>query len=276
MTTHKLKPILSFVFALLLVVLQPHLAGANLTLSNSALSENSDLINLVFNAEKPPNQGNPTGRQSGAGTRGPCDTIDTVSEDPLFDKLIALVPATKSQSSSNSIDKDATDVWGKTIAERPELLFYIPAAATKAKLAEFELENFSKTAIALPKTPGIISIPSPSLQIGEWYHWSLSVYCNPQKSPQSNFTVDGWIERVELDSATTNELKTATPENQVVIYAREGIWFEAIAQLAKLQSSAVKDAAVAWEKLLKYIGWEQLAKQPILLTMLSSMRLNYT
>jgi hypothetical protein len=263
MITKKLQPILSFVLALLLVVLQPHFAGANLTLSNSTLSENSDLINLVFNAKKPPETGKP-GKQEGAGTRGPCDTIDTVSDDPLFDKLIALVPATKSQSSSNPIDKDATDVWGKTIAERPELLFYIPAAATKAKLAEFELENLSKTAIALPKTPGIISILSPSLQAGGWYHWSLSVYCDPQKSPQSNFTVDGWIERVKLDSATTNELKTATPENQVVIYAREGIWFEAIAQLAKLQSSAVKDAAIAWEKLLKYIGWEQLAKQPIL------------
>lgn len=263
MITKKLKPILSFVFALLLVVLQPHFADANLTLSNSTLSENSDLSNLVFKAPKPPDKEKP-GDQKDAGTRGPCDTIDTVSDDPLFDKLIALVPATKNQSSSNSIDNKSTDVWGKTIAERPELLFYIPAAATKAKLAEFELENFSKTAIALPKTSGIISIPSPSLQIGEWYHWSLSVYCNPQKSSQSNFTVDGWIERVELDSATTNELKAATPENQVVIYAREGIWFEAIAQLAKLQSSAANDAAVAWEKLLKYIGWQQLAKQPIL------------
>ncbi len=266
MMLSRLKRILAFALSLAIVIFASSLTPlpTKSAPTNNLLAQSSALGSIVFNQPPtPPDKGAP-GEQSDSGTRRPCDSSENSNQ--LLSELVALVPAIKKQISPNSLPE--TDVWGQTISPHPTLWFYIPASATVAKEAKFVLEdeeNYrSEFPLTLPTTPGIVSLPipttEPALEIGKWYHWSLKIYCETPASPPPKFAVDGWIKRIEEPLP-----KPATPEEQIILYAKEGIWFETLTELANLhRTSPSPDTTAAWGKLLEFIGWAQLVKEPIL------------
>ncbi len=200
----------------------------------------------------------PGGRRTGGGRRDNCPAVNP--------KLTALVPVTE-------VTSTIQHVWGLTTVERPKFWFYLPYTKTDSYPTEFVLQDqdsnlvYTKN-IALPEQPGIISVAIPSniqaLAVDQQYRWFLKVYCdNTKQSPP--IYVEGVVRRVHLSPIVTQELSAARSEQQVAIYAENGIWFEALATLAELQKNNPQDMAVqaAWKNLLTDVGLGEVADKPI-------------
>ncbi|ACC85035.1 protein of unknown function DUF928 (plasmid) [Nostoc punctiforme PCC 73102] len=184
-----------------------------------------------------PSKGAP-GQRSYAAARADCPAI----EKPLT----ALVPNTN---------------IGLTISERPTFWFYIPYQPTDTNPVEFLLINDKnnpvyKTTFQLTNIPGIISVNLPqnipALEIGKKYNWVLSYMCDPANRLKDPF-VKGYIERVSINSNLKNDLEKASrPRERILLFAENGLWYDALTILANERRQKPKDAQVTkdWKDLL--------------------------
>lgn len=198
-------------------------------------STNSSLLNLSSQF-KPPNNGAP-GNRKGGGTRSGC---------PGDKSLTGLIPLTN---------------LGWTIAEHPTFWFYVPYQVKSPRLLEFvlrdDLENpLYKTTFQFIGKPGIVSLQLPEtalpLEIGKNYRVSFTFFCDPANHSEMN-TVTFWVKRVFVSPELKNQLTVATPKDQIVIYAQNGLWYDLLTALAKLRLTS-SDASLEadWNDLLKH------------------------
>lgn len=209
-----------------------------------------------------------SGRRVGMGSRDNCPAVATA--------LTALVPLQEAQNVGKQRDASVIGiVEGLTISERPTFWFYVPYTRDLAdSSAEFILQDSAETniyekAIALPSQPGVIGISLPdnvaSLEVGKTYRWYLKVRCN-QRTASVPIYVEGDIQRINLDSRVMQQLQTTTdPQEKIVIYAKEGIWFDALTMLAKLRLANSNDASVKkhWQTLLQSVSLDNIATDPL-------------
>ncbi|AFY34973.1 DUF928 domain-containing protein [Calothrix sp. PCC 7507] len=207
----------------------------------------------------PPDEPPPGGRVRGGAKRGSCPA-DTV-------KLTALVPFTQPAPSE-------TNVWGLTTAQHPTLWFYVPISQNSAHPSEFVLQDQDSNPIyqqdiTLPNQPGVIGITlptnAPSLALNQRYRWFFTIYCDREKQLPPMY-VEGVIKRVNLNQAAAEQLRTAQPLQQFAIYAKNGIWHEALTTLATLRQKDPQNAALQsqWQDFLTRAGFGEEAKQPII------------
>lgn len=215
----------------------------------------------------PPDYSSP-GQREGAASRGGCPRM----EKPLT----ALVPVTKAASGEKQQGKlamAAESVWSVTAAEHPTFLFYVPYSPPSLKSVEFALQDRDdndvyRTAVKLPATSGIVSLNLPAaskpLLIGKPYHWFFKIYCNPQTTSVPIF-VEGWVQRVTPSPTLANQLKTASPQQRINLYATNGLWHDALTSLAELRLVNPNDANLKanWNKLLQSVGLADIASKPI-------------
>lgn len=210
---------------------------------------------IVFNAPPPPPTGRP-GRRSDAGSRS-CGG-DEASNPAELQPLMALIPTQDTGTS--------TLVYGKTAAEHPTFWFYVPYRS--GFTATFVLQDQDgnpvyESDVRLPQTAGTMSLTLPEtlapLETGKPYHWFFKLYCR-SISPPNSF-VDGWVQREPLPSDLTQQLQTATAQQQVRLYAANGFWFEALSTAAELRQANSGDSA--WGELLKAVGLENVATEAI-------------
>lgn len=198
---------------------------------------------------EPPDRGLP-GRREGGGTRGGC-----LAQQPA---LTALMPNTN---------------MGLTVAEYPSFFWYVPqntAVAGEFVLLDQANAEVYKTTVPISNQPGVVSVSLPTdgsasaLEVGKSYRWYFSLICDPLDRSADVFT-SGWIERVEPSPSLSQQLATATPEEQPQIYAQADIWYDALAALVKLRQDQPQNPALIsqWETLLASVGLEQIADQPI-------------
>jgi hypothetical protein len=224
-------------------------------------------LSLNFTPPPPPDRGAPGDRGEGA-SRGDC----AASNHPLT----ALVPSYEQTLNSAGESIALTQVWGLTTAERPSFWFYLPYDRQWIQEIEFVLQteqnqNLDRIPISIPATAGIIRVQIPPtaspLQPGIPYRWffKVRVACNPAQPPTLSY-VEGWVERVELDEAWNDRLRQASLLQRAELYAEQGIWYDALTTLAELHRDRPDDAAIAadWTALLRSIGLEHLATQPLL------------
>jgi hypothetical protein len=154
-----------------------------------------------------------------------------------------------------------------TAREDPTFLFYVPYASDEVRLGEFSLlvwpgeeTRLYKTRFTLPQTPGIVSITLPSapeytLKEGQYYHWYFKLYCQTNTSSQPDLDVNGWVQRVTLTPERERKINAATPD----------VWYDASANLAQSLRASPQDARLRndWVNLLKSIGSEDLAQEPL-------------
>lgn len=198
----------------------------------------------------PPDRGLP-GRREGGGTRGGC-----LLNQP---SLTALMPKTN---------------FGYTVQAQPTFLWFVPEST--ATTAEFILwdeddSEIYRTMIQLPTTAGIVrvSLPTddsaPTLETGKDYRWSFAIVCDPEDR-SGDLLTEGWVQRKDLDSQLENRLAQATPLDRATLYARAGVWYEAISTLADLRQAQPNSSTVTnrWRTLLNSVELGEFANQPIL------------
>lgn len=229
---------------------------------------------IRFNAPKPQRQRDKmSGRQKGGASRGNCPAVTK--------PLTALVPAKWKQSGEKpgqDIDlkpgvipdiNSWQSVWGQTVLESPTLWFYVPYTSKQPLLFVLETEQGNTTYKTYLNTtqlqPGVVKVALPStvkLDLGKLYHWFFVVDCDPN----SYSYVEGWIQRVALNPALNSQLKVASPQRRVALYAANGIWYDALTTLAQLRSTNLEDSQLhsEWVYLLKSVGLSSVASEPIL------------
>jgi len=172
---------------------------------------------------------------------------------------------------------------GRTVFDYPTFFFYLylpkteeTEAETRVKLAEFILKDESDKQIyqqnlTISNLSGVIgvSIPAdknvPPLEVGKKYTWTFTLICNPDDR-SGDKVESGVVRRVELSADILGELETADPRQKTVIYAREGIWQDAVSNLAAARRANPNDTDLAadWKSLLDSVKLDQIAKEPIL------------
>ncbi|MBR8836491.1 MAG: DUF928 domain-containing protein [Stigonema ocellatum SAG 48.90 = DSM 106950] len=234
--------------------------------STGATSTQQPTSRPIFVLPKTPTRLSPiSGRRAGMGSRDSCPAVPTA--------LTALVPLQEEQKVGEQTDKSIIGiVGGLTTSERPTFWFYVPYTQDLANLrSEFILQNSMgkdvyKHAQALPPKPGVIGIPLPntvtSLEVGHTYHWYLKVYC--QQTVSVPVYVEGDIERVKIDSRVMQQLAADTRQ-KILIYAKQGIWFDALTMLAQKRLSNPNDASVKddWQSLLQSVNLGNIATAPL-------------
>jgi hypothetical protein len=110
----------------------------------------------------------------------------------------------------------------------------------------------------LPATPGVISIslpetPESALEQGKFYHWYLKLYCATSTREEADLVVDGWLKRVSksLENQSSTEISH--------------IWYDSVTNLANRRLASPQDEKLKseWIKLLKSVGLESLAQEPL-------------
>jgi hypothetical protein len=231
-----MKPSLAFAFLIFAITSCLDLAIAQLRPSVQADSKQ----------QKPPVEGNPPEREQ-AGTRGPCEKTK-----------IPFTPLLPTPTSGFS---------GLTLTGHPTFWFYIPYQTSSVSLGKFSLEDeenntLYQTAFKLPKTPGFVSVSIPTtqknLEKNKLYRWTFALYCASEDSSESPpVWHTGTVRRVDMPALET-QLKTATLEERINLYVKNGIWYDVSTDLDKIHA-----VPKAWFNLLKAMDLEQLNREQI-------------
>ncbi|BAZ10157.1 hypothetical protein NIES4071_19710 [Calothrix sp. NIES-4071] len=212
---------------------------------------------LIFKTPPPPpNIGAPSQRKAG-GSRG-CMNVNTQNTQSREKVLTALAPEYSTQL-----------VLGLTTQIRPTFWFYVPykSGSTYAKLVLEDENNQTIYKTPLTGTPGVVGVELPStsepLKIGKQYRWYFNIYC--QQDNEFLTSVEGDVQLQPLNSIVQSELDKATPQQQVALYADNGVWYEALTTLAKERRIKPQDASLTsdWASLLGSVGLQNIAAEPI-------------
>jgi hypothetical protein len=161
----------------------------------------------------------------------------------------------------------------RTVSDYPTFFFYLPQ--TEAELAEFILEDESGNQIyqqdlTIKNLSGVIGVTIPAntnvppLEVGKNYTWKFTVVCDPDDR-SSDQLESGIVRRVELSADILRQLENADPRQKIFIYAQNGIWQDALSNLAAARR-ANPNAPVFqtdWESLLDSVTLGEIAKKPI-------------
>ncbi|BAZ13497.1 hypothetical protein NIES4071_53360 [Calothrix sp. NIES-4071] len=216
-------------------------------------------LNKEFIRPKLPEGTPPGGRRTGGGRRDACPDMTP--------KLTALVPVTEEAAT-------VQHVWGLTTEERPTFWFYLPYTKSSGYPTSFVLLNdksspIYKKDISLPEQAGIISIKIPAnfpaLSVNKQYRWFLKVYCDQLKEAPPVY-VEGVVSRVNLALTINQQLQTAQPLERFAIYARNGIWYQALATIIQLKQKNPQNDMIQtdWKNLLTDIGLHEIVDMRIL------------
>ena len=226
----------------------------------------SENLRIIYEHPPVPADPPPPGRSEGAGSNNLCE----IDKPPNLVALIALVPTDIADNNGRKIEY----VWGKTTAAHPTFWFY--AAYTTNAYGQLTVYNQEFDEVARIQQqlnidkPGLVSFSlrenKISLEPDRIYHWEFTIYCNEiQGSP--NDRVAGSVQRVSRSPNFQDRLETATPLEQVKLYAENSIWYDALTILAELRRENPQDETltVAWEQLLNSIDRDdELKLKPIL------------
>ncbi|MEG4066048.1 DUF928 domain-containing protein [Microcoleus sp. Pol11C2] len=162
---------------------------------------------------------------------------------------------------------------GRTVSEYPVFFFYLPQ--TEAQEAEFVLKDENgkpiyQTTLKTNNSSGVIGVSLPAdknvspLQVGKNYRWSVALICDAQDR-SADMLEEGIVRRVELSADIRSQLEKADARQKTFIYAQNGIWQEALSNLAAARGANPNDAELTadWESLLDSVKLNQIAKEPI-------------
>ncbi|MGL5081425.1 MAG: DUF928 domain-containing protein [Microcoleaceae cyanobacterium] len=211
-----------------------------------------------------PGRGMPAATAGGA-SRGQCPSVEMGSSP-----LVALVPALAIPGAI------APEIEGLTVDPLPTFFFYVEGLGMQQ--VAFSLKDESNndvytTVLSLSEQKtGVMQVQLPPeispLKVGQTYRWSFGILCEAQNPnvPSEVMFVTGAVQRIEPDAGLLQQLAQASPLEQAVLYAQNGIWFNSVKSLANLRQSQPDDpmTLAKWQELLQSVQLEQLATAPLL------------
>lgn len=230
----------------LLTKVQAQTQSANRTQTQSI----SAIARVTF---EPPAAGKPDDTAGGASRSGGC--LQAITN--IGGCMVPLMPQTKD---------------GLTTTERPTFFVYVADSAAKELF--FSLRDESDNAVYQTKIPingqtGIVSVKlpdnAPALEVGKTYQWAFIMVGDQGLRPDSP-GVRGEVRRVELNPELKSELAQVEPLDRAALYGKNGIWFDTVQTLAEARRQQPNDTTLTddWQSLLKSVGLEAIATQPLL------------
>ena len=217
--------------------------------------------------ELPP--GKPDTRSGGPRFIQPIENID----DPPIGRVRSVRGGCASSNQLSLTALVPKNKIGRTVSDYPTFFFYLPP--TDAELAELILEDESGNQIyqqdlTIKNLSGVIgvSIPAntnvPPLEVGKNYTWKFSVVCDPEDRSSDQLET-GIVRRVELTADILGQLDAADPREKTFIYAENGIWQDALGNLAAARRANPNNPVFQtdWESLLDSVTLPEIAKEPI-------------
>jgi hypothetical protein len=233
---------------------------------------------------KPPNRGGVVGNRFGSASRQ-SDQDPTLATTRGNRKILtAFVPAYVTPVSVGSSKAESTKVWGLTAKENPAVWFYIPYSQVIVARIDFNLKDQDssnkktvyQTSMLPPKQGGIVGFALPKnvrLAVDHLYQWELQltmkIPATSKVSPLPNaekIVVTGWIQRKNLTSILSREIKQSNLTKQADLYGVNGYWYDAFAMVAELRRDYPQDLEIQkdWENILESINLDELADLPFL------------
>ena len=160
------------------------------------------------------------------------------------------------------------NAYGLTVSARPTVMAYLPEHP--AHTAVFSLKDKTQTVIYRQVLPldgsgGIltISLPdeAPALVPGEYYQWFVTLQTESYITPGSPY-VNAWIKRVEPTDQVARAMMSQESLARAEVLAQSGIWYDAAAQLADLETQPHLNAN--WAEFLTSAGLEALVERSFL------------
>jgi hypothetical protein len=213
---------------------------------------------LVSESFSPPSRGAPA-RSADGGSRG-CGW------QPGQKLLTPMIPS---------------DAMAFTVSEYPTFFWYVPSpsaldqsAGENAATVRFVLIDDNQNIVYQKKlsapSSGIMSHKlspdeAPALAENKQYRWLVSMVCDSE-DPSANPLVDGWVARIPVSKELQAELDLATESDRASIYARAGIWHEALTSLAYLLYQHPDDATILsrWSEFLRSVNLGQFTQEPLI------------
>lgn len=168
-----------------------------------------------------------------------------------------------------------------TVSEYPTFYWYVPPASSLGEVADerpatmrFALIDENQNIIYDKKlsvsSSGIIShqlSPEDTAPLAEnkRYYWLVKMVCDTEDASADPF-IDGWVERIAVSEELQAELANATENDRPSIYARAGIWHEALAGLAALRRQNPEDATIMsrWSEFLRSVNLGEFTEEPLI------------
>lgn len=200
------------------------------------------------------------GRPGNRNGQGAASRGLSCNKDIPASQLVALIPQSN---------------LGLTVDDYPTFWFYNPYTANKFHSLVFQLYPlqgdspvYQKQVLASQTSPGIIRLTLPktasSLVVDHDYQWTLRVYCeNPAEEQATQVYVQGMIRRIPVNPELEEALKAAkNPQEQAAIYAKQGIWYNALTILGNLRLTA-SEVSEDWITLLEDVDLKAIASKPM-------------
>jgi Domain of Unknown Function (DUF928) len=206
----------------------------------------------------PPDRGIP-GRRQGAGTRGCWDVAATPESSAA---LAAAISAADDAELPTALVPSQN--FGYTLSAYPSFFFYIPSLyAGRSISADFTLvddqgQEVYSTTFQTNNSSGVIRLSLPTtanvapLEVGKDYHWVFGLTCN-LTDRSADRVMDGVIQRIAPSADLQAMLQAATPTELPALYARAGVWYDAVASVANLRSQADPTFPQQWQALLNSV-----------------------
>ncbi|MBD2066429.1 DUF928 domain-containing protein [Leptolyngbya sp. FACHB-671] len=258
------------------VTLQPVLVWAQSGDSSSSLNSEPLSEPLIFNFSNQmdgfENTGRPA-RQTSTGSRSPGSCLN---------RLIALMPGSEPLITQTQSCSEPNSLLALTVDDTPTFWFYLPPELSNSAVsAEFVLSNSAETAefvlldqnhrpihteqVSLNGESGIIGVQlTHSLEVNQVHRWVFQVELTGE--PGQGPAVEGFVERIQPDSALNRQLAAATsPQERIRAYAEHGVWHDALTEATALSLTHSNSATPTdWTSLLDSVGLGAIAHFPLL------------
>lgn len=241
------------------ILMSPQFLSPAPVLSQQASSrQNPSSSWLVSDSFNPPSRGAPSQAADG-GSRG-CGW------KPGQKLLAPLIPS---------------EAMAFTVSEYPSFFWHMPPASEfdqssseGSATVRFALIDENQNIVYSKKlsapTSGIMShrlSPEDAEPLAENkpYRWLVSMVCDSEDAG-ANALIDGWVERIPLSEGLQEDLENATEDDRPSIYAREGIWHEALTSLAQLRHQNPEDRTILarWSEFLRSVNLGDFTEEPLI------------
>lgn len=195
-------------------------------LSNNTFVSLSSSDGLIANAAEvkqyvPPADRARPQRTEGSGSRGCTNSI------PVSLKLL-----TPNDHIARTVSARPTFFWYLSDTTNVPMVFSLVEPGKSEPIFQQQLKADKAGIIKVELPPNV-----PELAVGREYRWTVALVCS-EKRPSENIYARAWIERIAISSELSQKLGTADSDrDRALIYARSGIWQDAVATLYKAHTA---------------------------------------